>query len=135
MISVSIHSLFYSILHTSLKRAIKMPALATAFQTFACMYSMVLWVAYELLMTLALLTSSASSLNTPYPVLPIQQLLVVSQCPQASMLLPSILQVGPSLLLNHTGNSYLYFKIPLGHHFPRKSFLVFPTSSPPISTT
>lgn len=38
-------------------------------------------------------------------------------------------------ILNHTRNSYSNLKIPLRHHSPKKRFPVFPTFSPPISTT
>jgi len=44
--------------------------LTTALQTFACIQSSGLWIAYMCLVILALPTSSASSLNTPHPLLP-----------------------------------------------------------------
>ena len=45
--------------------------LTTAHQTFACIQSSGLWIAYMCLVILALPTSSASSLNTPPPYLPL----------------------------------------------------------------
>lgn len=58
---------------------------------------------------------------------------VVFQRPQASMLYLQYCRLDHPYSSNHTGD--FYSNIPLWHHFSRKSFLIFPISSPPISTT